>query len=133
MKQEEKQQKMVELQIMNQQADQIRQQLMGLEEQMESLSKLDASLEAVDNEEVGKKMFSPLSSGVYIKTSLRDNKEVLVAVGAGVVVKKSVKDARDMIQEQGKKMELIISQMKGDFEKFTTNAMNIEKELSLAQ
>ena len=118
MKDEEKQQKMMELQILNQQSEQLRQQLVNLEEQMENLKNLERSLEVLEKEEIGREIYSPLSSGVFMKTSLKDNKEVLNAVGAGVIVKKSVKDARDMLKDQEKKMELVLMQVKDEFEKF---------------
>ena len=130
MKEEEKQQKMMELQILNQQAEQIRMQLANMEEQMENLVRLKESLDQIKNEKVGGKMFTPLSSGVYVKSSLNDNKEVLVAVGAGVFVRKQVKETKEMLKEQEKKMELLLSQTKKEFEQFAISAMNIEKELS---
>ena len=128
-----KQQKMMELQILNQQSEQLRQQLANLEEQMSNLKNLEESLGALGKEEVGKEMFSPLSSGIFMKTNLRDNKEVLVAVGAGVVVQKSVKEAGDMLKDQEKKMELVLIQVRDEFEKFANSAATIEKELSEGQ
>tara|TARA_Y100000034_G_C6867275_1_gene395426 strand:+ start:1206 stop:1607 length:402 start_codon:yes stop_codon:yes gene_type:complete len=133
MKEEDKQQKMMELQILNQQSEQIRMQLANMEEQMENLARLRESLDQIKDTKTDNKMFTPLSSGVYVKTSLNDNKEVLVAVGAGVFVRKQVKDAKDMLKEQEKKMELLLSQTKKEFESFATSAMNIEKELSAGQ
>ncbi|MAF51125.1 MAG: prefoldin subunit alpha [Nanoarchaeota archaeon] len=133
MNDEEKQQKMMELQIMNQQSEQLRQQLAGLEEQMANLRNLEESLSNLEKEKVGKNMYTPLSSGVFVKARLEDNKEVLVAVGAGVVVKKNVKEARSMLKDQEKKMELVLMQVKGEFEKYATSAANIEHELSQSQ
>ncbi len=133
MKDNEKQQKMMELHILNQQGEQLRQHLEHLTEQISNLRQLEENLEAIENEKKGRKMFSPLSSGVFVETELKDNKEVLIAVGAGVVVKKNIKEARDMLKEQEKKMELIIMQIQNEFEKFASSAVNIEEELSAAQ
>jgi len=133
MKDDEKQQKMIELHILNQQGEQLKQHLEHLTEQMANLRQLGENLEAIENEKEGKKMYSPLSSGVFVQTELKDNKEVLVGIGAGVVVKKSIKDTKDMLKEQEKKMELIIMQIQNEFEKFISSAANLEKELSEAQ
>ena len=133
MKDNEKQQKMVELHILNQQGEQLRQHLEHLTEQISNLRQLEENLEAIENEKEGRKMFSPLSSGVFVQTELKNNKEVLIAVGAGVVVKKNIKEARDMLKEQERKMELIIIQIQNEFEKFASAAANIEKELSTSQ
>jgi prefoldin alpha subunit len=130
MKDQEKQQKMMELQILNQQSEQLKRQLTEMEEQMLNLRTLGDSLNNLNKEKIGNKMFTPLSSGVYVKTSLEDNREVLVAVGAGVVVKKKIEDATEMLKEQEKKMELILIQIREESEKFTTSAANIERELS---
>lgn len=133
MKDEEKQQKMIELQILNQHGEQLRQHLAHLEEQMSNLNKLKENLDAVENEKIGREMYSPLSSGVFVKTGLRDNKEVLVGVGAGVVVRKSIKDTKEMLRDQEVKMGLIINQIKREFERFINSAVEIEKGLSAAQ
>ncbi|MBU2639568.1 MAG: prefoldin subunit alpha [Nanoarchaeota archaeon] len=133
MKEEEKQQKMIQLQILAQQAEQIRMQLGNMEEQMDNLRRLSESLEHVEKEKLDNEMFSPLSSGVYIKTNLKDNKEVLVAVGANVFVKKSISETKDLLKEQEKKMELLLNQTKKEFENFANSAMQLEKELSQSQ
>jgi len=130
---ENQQQKMIELQILNQQAEQLRQYLTQLEEQLENVKNLQESLDAIENEKIGKEMYSPLSSGIFVKTELKENKEVLVAVGAGVIVKKNVKDAKKLLKEQENKMELIFNNYKEQFERFAVSAANIEKELSEEQ
>jgi len=133
MKEEEKQQKMIQLQILAQQAEQIRMQLGNMEEQMDSLRRLSESLEHVEKEKLDNEMFSPLSSGVYVKTILKDTNEVLVAVGANVFVKKSIKETKDLLKEQEKKMELLLDHTKREFENFANSAMGIEKELNQSQ
>lgn len=133
MNEEEKQQKLIELQILNQQGEQLRQHLIYLEEQMDNLKKLKGNLDSIEKEKNGKEMYMPLSSGVFIKTELKDNDEVLVGVGAGVIVKKKIKDAKEMLIDQENKMGLVIAQLRNEFEKFVNSAVNIEKELSAAQ
>lgn len=131
MNEEEKQQKFMELQILNQRGEQLRQYLAHLLEQIENLKRLKENLEAIEKEKNGAKMFSPLSSGVFVKTELKDNKEVLIGVGAGVVVRKDIKDAKEMLIEQESKMELVINQVKEELQKFLISASRIEEELSV--
>ena len=133
MNEEQKQQKLIELQIFNQQGEQLRQHLIYLEEQMENLKKLKENLDAIEKEKNGKEMYMPLSSGVFVKTELKDNDEILVGVGAGVIVKKRIKDAKEMLIDQENKMGLVITQLRNEFEKFVNSAIDIEKDLSAAQ
>jgi prefoldin alpha subunit len=133
MKPEEKQQKMMELQIMNQQGEQLKGQLDQMEEQMNNLQRLEESLSSLEKEKIGNSMFTPISSGVFMRTSLEDNKKVLISVGAGVVVEKSLVDAKEMMKEQEKKMELVLLQIRNEMNRFIESAANIEKELSETQ
>ena len=133
MNDEQRQQRLIELQIFNQQGEQLRQHLIYLEEQMDNLKKLKENLDAISKENNGKEMYMPLSSGVFVKTELKDNDEVLVGIGAGVVVKKKIKDAQEMLVDQENKMRLVIMQLRNEFEKFVNSAVDIEKELSAEQ
>jgi prefoldin alpha subunit len=133
MNDQEKQQKMMQLQIMNQQGEQLKQQLMQFEEQMANLNMLQESLKVLEKTEVGNEMYTPLSSGVFVNAELKENKHVLISVGAGIVIKKKIEDAQRMLEDQGKKMELVVKQVRDEFEKFVNSARTIETELSESQ
>ncbi len=133
MNEEEKQQKLIELQILNQQAEYIRNQIINMCEQVENLQRLREGLKHIGQEKLNNDMFAPLSSGVFIKASLKDTEEVLVAVGAGVFVKKEINEVIEMLQEQEERMGLLLNQTKLEFENFAKSASEIEKELSVEQ
>ena len=133
MNEEERQQKLVELQILNQQAEYIRNQIINMCEQVENLQRLREGLKHIGQEKLNNDMFAPLSSGVFIKASLKDTEEVLVAVGAGVFVKKEINEVIEMLQEQEERIGLLLNQTKLEFENFAKSASEIEKELSVEQ
>lgn len=133
MNDQEKQQKMMQLQIMNQQGEQLKQQLMQFEEQMANLNMLQESLKVLEKTEVGNEMYTPLSSGVFVNAELKENKHVLISVGAGIIIKKKIEDAQRMLEDQEKKMELVVKQVRDEFEKFVNSAKTIETELSEGQ
>ncbi len=130
MKKEEQQKKLIELQIINQQLTQLQQQLTSLETQANDIKNLQNSLEEIEKTKVGNKILAPLSSGVLVDTELKNNKEVIMALGSNITVKKPISEARKIIKDQEKQLELILHQLKHDLQQYTMVAFQLEKELS---
>ena len=78
-------------------------------------------------------ILTPLSSGVFLKSNLKDNDEVIMSVGSSVTVKKSISEAKDLINKQHQEINTIIVQLEKEVEGYTHTIMSLEKELSQAQ
>ncbi len=133
MKKEELQKKSIELQILGQQLNQIQQQILSLQSQSENLKTLQESLDEIEKTKIGNKILAPLSSGVLIDTELKNNKEVILALGANVTVKKTIPEAKEIIKDQEKQLYLIIEQLKHDLQQYSIACLKLEQEISQSE
>ena len=129
MNKEEQQKKLIEFQILNQQLTQIQQQLQALQQQSEDVKNLLKSLNEIEKTKVGNKILAPLSSGVLIESELKNNKEVIMALGANITVKKPIPEAKKIIKDQEKQLELIMSQLQHDLQQYSMAYMKLGQEM----
>ena len=97
---EEIQKKYLELQILNKQIKNVQEQFISLQQQLNELNNLEVSLTELKDVKNNKEIFSVLGSGVFVKSKLIDNENVLVNVGDGVLVKKKLNEALDLVKLQ---------------------------------
>ncbi|MEK6856629.1 MAG: prefoldin subunit alpha [Nanoarchaeota archaeon] len=128
-RQEEQQKKAIEFQILYSQLEQYQTQLANLQQQKQNLNNLSLSLEEVSKLKKGDEFLSPLSSGVLVKTELKEHGNVLMAVGANVIVKKKIEDAELSVKEQEKQITLFISQLKSEAEKLAQVVYSLQQEI----
>lgn len=126
---QEQEKKLLEFQILHSQLEQYQEQLNHLQQQRQNLGNLSLSLEEIKKLKIGDEFLSPLSSGMLVKTELKESGKVLMAVGANVIVKKKIEDAELSIKEQEKQIVLLISQLKSEAEKLAEAVYSIQQEL----
>ncbi len=127
-KQEEQEKKLLEFQILSSQLEQYQLQLANMQQQKQNLANLSASLEEVSRLKNGDEFLSPLSSGVLVKTELKEEGKVLMAVGANVIVKKTIEEAKESIKEQEKQIVLMVSQLNSETEKLAQAVYSMQQE-----
>ena len=125
---QEHEKKLLEFHILNEQLNQYKIQLANLHQQRQNLANLSLSLEEGSKLKEGDEFLSPLSSGVLVKTGLKDPGKVLMAVGANVIVKKKIEEAELSIKEQEKQIILLISQLKSESEKLVQAVYSLQQE-----
>ena len=109
-KEEEKQQKYLQLQMLDQQIKQVQQYLQTFDQQLVEIRNVISSLKELSKLKKGDQILAPLASGIFVKAKLEDNNEVRVNVGTNIVVTKNIEDAVKMLQEQ----EAEITQYRSD-------------------
>jgi len=133
MKENEKQKKMqqayIELQTINQQINQSQQQIQAIEEQVIDLHLTLENLDDLKNTKKGSEMLVPLSSGIFTKANLTDNKELIVNVGAGTAVKKNISDTGDLLKKQLNNLKDMQKQVILNTEQLGVKAVSIERRL----
>ncbi len=129
MTQEELQQKYMEFQMMSQQANQMKEQLQAFEQQAEDLNKVLECLTEIENTKLGTEILIPMSSGIFLKAELKDNKEVNVNVGSNVSVKKSIPKTKDLITTQIKEIESLKQRLNTNLQLMGSRAKELEAEL----
>ncbi|MBI4142180.1 prefoldin subunit alpha [Candidatus Woesearchaeota archaeon] len=124
------QEKYLEFQLLERQIKQVQAHLEQLEQQMTEMVVLQHNLGEMKDVVVGKELFVPLGSGVFVNASLKDNKEVLVNVGAGVVVKKSCDDAVVILAQHIGELRSAQEERAHLLDELSHRAGSIEQELA---
>ena len=129
----EDQQKMAELQFLEQQANQINQQANTIQANISELKALNEALSDLEKTEKGKDIFIPLGSGFFISASMGENKELLMNVGSKTLVKKSYKEAKDLVAVQLKELENALPQLEKQMMEVGIKGQALQQELQKAQ
>jgi prefoldin alpha subunit len=90
----------MQAQMLEQATQQLQQRKTVLEKQLTEFRALKENLEGISKEKADSKMFSPLGSGVFVNSEIKDTSKVLVNIGSGIAIEKPVKDATKMVEKQ---------------------------------
>lgn len=126
---QEMQQRALKMQLIEQQINQVQKQLRNFENQLMDLEVTKQSLEELKKSKPDSETLSMLSPGIFAKTKLADNKEVILNVGAGVAVKKEVDDAKKLIDDQVIEVKKIQVQLMGDLQKLDEAIIKIDRRV----
>jgi prefoldin alpha subunit len=129
-KQKQMQQKYMEMQMLEQQMQHVQKQLQLLEQQNMELVATREAIDEIASAPAGKEILVPISSGIFIKGQLKENKELTVNVGANVAVNKSVDDTKALIEEQIHEVENFRNELSMNMQKLASKAQELENELS---
>jgi prefoldin alpha subunit len=125
----EAQQKYAELQMLSQQLQQLQQQIEMLTQQVADMGNVKESLDSVAKSKEDSEVYTPLGIGIFIKTKLNSNSEVLMNVGGNVALPKSISDAKDLVEKQIEEIKGIVEHMKEEFAKGTGQVQHMQMEL----
>ena len=115
--------------MIDQHVKQLQKQLEMVTNQLIELASTNNSLDEFKKIEIGKEIFVPLSSGIFVKAGIKETSELLVNIGASVAVKKDIASTKKLIQNQIEELEKIQKQMINDLEKMTNHAAQLEMNL----
>ena len=126
---QEIQNKYVELQLLNQQIKQIQEQFLILQQQLTELINIETSLTELKDVKKNNEMFSPIGSGIFVSSTIKDNDLVIVNVGAGVLIEKTVDEAKKLVQSQMENINKSIEIAKEQFAKASTFSEELTAEI----
>jgi len=104
MNDEERQQRYMQFQLLQQQLEQVNEHLQLLNQQA---AELDISINAVNElgqTELDNEILAPISNGIFLKAKLIDNKKMIVNVGSDTTVEKTVPEVVKLLEEQKKQL-----------------------------
>jgi len=130
---EDLQQKYMEYQQLSNQLNYGQQQILQLEKQYMELEVLNEALKDVKNTKEGTEVIASLGSGLFIKTSLKSNSEIIMHVGGNANVTKTPDEAKKVIDDQMKQLKKIINDMREDLQKGVVRMQELQKELAKKQ
>ncbi len=132
--QKQLQEKYFEYQMLEEQTKQVQEQLQTVTKQIEELDSIHDALERISKTKTGTEVLVPLSSGIFLKTTLQENTQVLVNVGDNVVVPKSFSDALVLVKKQQKDIQTFQENLAKNLQVILMHQQRVEAELmALAQ
>ena len=129
-KQKEMQQKYMEMQMLEQQMQQVQKQLQMIEQQTLELDTTKDAIDELGKTKVGSETLVPISSGIFVKAEIKDNKKLTVNVGSGVAVENTIDEAKGLVDEQIKEINDFKKELTLNLEKLAAKAQEIQEELS---
>jgi len=81
------------------------QQLQAIEKFIVEIQTTSNALDELKDAKINQESLSPIGQGIFVKTKLGDNKEVMVEIGTKVVANKSIDEAKTLLDK--KIMDLI--------------------------
>ncbi|MEM3127351.1 MAG: prefoldin subunit alpha [Candidatus Woesearchaeota archaeon] len=90
----------MEMKMIESQLKHLQQQIQQIEEQKVEVASTREALDQIKSSEKEKEILSPISQGIFIKSKLIDNQNVVVNVGANVAVPKSIDETKKLIDKQ---------------------------------
>ncbi|MBI4438536.1 prefoldin subunit alpha [Candidatus Woesearchaeota archaeon] len=120
----------IELQLLGRQIKQAQEQVEALDEHLVALSKLVQDLETLKSMRPDTEMLSALSSGIFVRSILKDCSEVVVNVGADVAVVKSVDDAKAFVKGKLDEAQSHRAGMLEELERMVQQARQAEESMA---
>lgn len=124
------QQKYIEMQIIDQQMKQMQKQIQLIEMQMSEITVTKEALNDLKDAKINSDILAPISSGIFVKAALADNKKLAVNVGSGTVVEKKIPEVIKIIEEQESEIKKTYDSLMAEMQKLGTKALQIEESLS---
>tara|TARA_Y100000310_G_scaffold241784_1_gene245903 strand:- start:67348 stop:67773 length:426 start_codon:yes stop_codon:yes gene_type:complete len=129
-KEEKLQKKYLEFQMLDQQIKQLDQQNTALNNQLMELMATKQSLDDMEKLKEKTEILVPLSSGIYAKAELKDNKNFIVNVGANTTLVKDINSTKKLMETQIDEMKKLQETLVNQLQEQTTKAAMMEQEIN---
>jgi prefoldin alpha subunit len=128
---EQKLQKLyLEFQMLNQQIKQFEKQSAALNNHFMELIVTSQSLDDMKKTDEKTEILVPLSSGIYAKAELKDNKSFIVNVGANTALVKDTNSTKKMIEDQIDEIKKLQENLVNQLQAQTVKASSLEQEIN---
>jgi len=128
-KEKQAQEMYTEYQMLDQHIKKMQAQLEAITNQLMEAASTNNAIDELDKIKSGKEIFVPISSGIFVKATIKETSDLLVNVGAGAVVQKDRASAKKLIQNQIDEMKKIHERMVSELGKMAGRAGEIEQAL----
>ncbi|MBT4576887.1 prefoldin subunit alpha [Candidatus Woesearchaeota archaeon] len=122
--------KYMEFQMLEQSLAHLNQKKASIENQMNEFVSLQESLDSLKNSKDNSPMFSPLGSGVFIKSELKDSKNVLVNIGSNIAIERTVDDSKELVEKQMTELRGILIKLESEIGKGLEKGNALSAELA---
>ena len=126
---ENHQEKLRELQYLDQQIKGFEERLMQVEQQILEVNIIIENLSELKDVKAGTEILVPLANGIFATAELKDAKMLKVNVGGGAVTEKSVDDTKNMLKNQIKEIEEYKDELFLQLQQMVNHASQVQKEM----
>lgn len=122
--------KYTEFQMLEQTLSHMNQRKSTIENQLNEFLSLQESLDNLKESDNNSPMYSPLGSGVFIKSEVKDTNNVLVNIGSNIAVERSVEDSKKLIDKQTSELRKILSRLEKEINDGLKKGNELNSELA---
>ncbi len=91
------QERYVEMQLMEKQANQLRQRLQMVESEIQEVRSSVAALDEISKVKPGEEVLITLANGIFARGTVQDTEKLLVGVGASVITEKDIPSTKKIL------------------------------------
>ena len=119
----------MEMQMLEKQMQEMQKHEQLVEQQLMELMIASQSLDEFKDTTKGDEILVPISSGIFAKAELKNNKEFLVNVGANTVVVKDIESTKKLMDKQVEDMRDVHTKVNMQIQRMALQSSAIEQEL----
>lgn len=127
-KNQEIQQKYMILQMMKQQFNSLIEQKNVLDQRVNEITMTSNAIEEISKKKENQS-WSPLGSGVFAFSELKNTDKFLIEIGAGVLLKKDSESAKRILSERITELQTVDTQLIQELTNINSQMQNLEKHL----
>ncbi len=126
---QKRREKLLELQMFDQQIKQLEDQMRRIEEQILEINTLIDSISELKTVKTGQEILVPVANGIFANAKIDDTKILKVNVGGGVVVEKTIDETINMLKDQIKSVEGYREEMFLELQKIVMKASELQADI----
>ena len=126
---QEHQNKYMQLQLIQQQAEQLSEYSQKLQIQLQEIENSLEALQELQFTKIDTEILAPVANGIFLKAALKDNQKLVVNVGAEVTAEKSIPEVITLLQEQKGKISDNIAEAESVFQQLQEQGRKIYQHL----
>ena len=123
----------MQFQMLQKQMEQINEHVELIQRQREEVMESIYALEGLGQVKENTEIFAPIATGVFVKASFKDTKNLLINVGADTAVERSVTDVIGLLKKQDEGLQEKMRQAGEILEQLQEQAMQIYNQVETAE
>jgi prefoldin alpha subunit len=127
--QKELQQMVIELNIMDARFKEMQQQIQLIDQQVTELQIMENNITEIGKIKKDSETLSQVGQGIFVKSSIKDTKEVFVDIGSKIVLKKSSEEAKKLIKKRIDQVMNVRTLVIQELNKMMLNIQFLEKHI----
>ena len=125
--------KFTQFRTLQQHSEQITEHIQQLHQQMFELDISTNAVKEIGSTDKDTEILAPLANGIFLKSTLQDNKKLIVNVGADTTVEKSVDEVVKLLESQHQKLDEKIMEAESVLHNVQMELMRIYEQVQAAE